>query len=231
MSKLSVLIPVYNEVHTVAELVDRVLRAEIPVEMEVLIGDDGSTDGTRDILDGLRGRPGVTIDFMDENVGRGGVLKHLLQQVTGDIVIHQDADLEYDPSEYAQLLAPILAGDADVVYGSRFKGNIRQMRALNNIANRVMTGMARLLYGVNVTDLMTCYKMYRLHLLEGLTIHADGFHFEAEFTAKLARKGARFQEVPISFVGRTFEEGKKIKAFDAILVIHQLIISRFGRLQ
>lgn len=231
LNKLSVLIPVYNEVHTIAELVDRVLQAEIPIDMEVLIGDDGSTDGTRGILDSLRGTPGLTIVFMDENVGRGGVLKYLLRQVTGNIVIHQDADLEYDPAQYAQLLAPILEGHADVVYGSRFKGDIQQMRALNNLGNRVMTAMARLLYGVNVTDLMTCYKVYKVSLLDGLTIHADGFHFEAEFTAKLARRGARFQEVPISFVGRTFEEGKKIKASDAILVIQKLLSSRFGSLQ
>jgi glycosyltransferase involved in cell wall biosynthesis len=226
--KLSVLIPVWNEARTIAALVDRVMAARIPVEKEVLVCDDGSTDGTRDILRAMPPRPGLRIVMMEENVGRGGVLKHLLPMATGDIVIHQDADLEYDPDEYERLLAPILAGDADVVYGSRFKGDIRQMRAVNNLGNRVMSAMARLLYGIRVTDLMTCYKMYRKALLDGVTIHANGFHFEAEFTARLARRGARFAEVPISFVGRTHAEGKKIKATDALYVIQKLVACRFG---
>ncbi|MFN0178565.1 MAG: glycosyltransferase family 2 protein [Gemmatimonadales bacterium] len=228
MPKLSVLIPVWNEARTIATLVDRVMAARIPVDKEVLICDDGSTDGTREILRAMPPRPGLHILMMEENVGRGGVLKYLLPKATGDIVIHQDADLEYDPDEYERLLAPILAGQADVVYGSRFKGEIKQMRAVNNLGNRVMSAMARLLYGVRVTDLMTCYKMYRKALLDGVTIHANGFHFEAEFTARLARRGARFAEVPISFVGRTHAEGKKIKATDAIWVIQKLIACRFG---
>lgn len=228
MPKLSVLIPVYNERNTIVELVRRVLAAEIPIAKEVLIGDDGSTDGTRELLSAMEDRSDLVIDFMAENVGRGGVLKHLLKRATGDIVVHQDADLEYDPSEYARLLEPILAGRADVVYGSRFKGQIQQMRAVNNLGNRVMSTMARVLYGIDITDLMTCYKMYRARLIEGLVIRADGFHFEAEFTARLARRGARFEEVPISFVGRTHAEGKKIKARDALYVVQKLIACRVG---
>ena len=165
----------------------------------------------------------LKIDMLDTNIGRGGTLKHLLRQATGDIVVHQDADLEYDPKDYARLLEPILTGKADVVYGSRFKGNIQQMRLLNNIGNRVMSGMARSLYGVKITDLMTCYKMYRTDLVRDVSISSNGFEFEAEFTAKLAKRGARFEEVPISFVGRTFEEGKKIRSRDAVLVIQKLI--------
>ena len=230
MHKLSVLIPVYNEIHTISELLDKVLEAPIPVAKEILVGDDGSTDGTRDILRSMGERPGLTIEFMDKNVGRGGVLKHLLQKATGDIVVHQDADLEYDPNDYAQLIEPILRDEADVVYGSRFKGDIQKMRFLNNLGNRVMSAMARVLYGIAITDLMTCYKMYRISLIRDLTITANGFHFEAEFTAKLARRGARFKEVPIGFVGRTFEEGKKIKASDALLVIGRLITCRFSKL-
>jgi glycosyltransferase involved in cell wall biosynthesis len=226
--KLSVLIPVYNEARTIAELLRRVLEAPIPIEKEVLVGDDGSKDGTREILSALPRRPDLVIEFMPENVGRGGVLKHLLTRVTGDIIIHQDADLEYDPNEYAALLAPILAGRADVVYGSRFKGDIKGMRAMNNLGNRLMSGMTRVLYGVDISDLMTCYKMYRVELLRGLAFKANGFHFEAEFTARLARRGARFAEVPISFVGRTHAEGKKIKASDALYVIRQLIVCRWG---
>jgi len=228
--KLSILIPVYNESKTIAELIRRVLDAEIPVEKEVLVGDDGSSDGTRDILAAMPVRPDLRIEFMPENVGRGGVLKYLLTLATGDIVIHQDADLEYDPAEYSRLLEPILSGKAEVVYGSRFKGEIKGMRTVNNLGNRLMSGMTRVLYGVDITDLMTCYKMYRKELLQGLTIRADGFHFEAEFTAKLARRGARFGEVPISFVGRTHAEGKKIKATDALWVIQKLVACRFERL-
>ena len=230
MSKLSVLIPVYNERPTIEELIRRVLDAEIPIEKEVLVGDDGSKDGTRDILAAMPRRPDLRIEFMEKNVGRGGVLKHLLTLATGDIIIHQDADLEYDPSEYGRILAPILSGTADVVYGSRFKGEIKGMATANNFGNRLMSSMARTLYGVDISDLMTCYKMYRKSLLDGVTVHADGFHFEAEFTAKLARRGARFAEVPISFVGRTVEEGKKIKATDAIYVIQKLVACRFGEI-
>ena len=189
MHKLSVLIPVYNEVHTISELLDKVLEAPVPVAKEILVGDDGSTDGTRDILRSLDERPGLTIVFLDKNIGRGGVLKHLLQQATGDIVVHQDADLEYDPNDYAQLIEPILRDEADVVYGSRFKGDIQRMRFLNNLGNRVMSAMARVLYGIAITDLMTCYKMYRISLIRDLTITANGFHFEAEFTAKPGQAG------------------------------------------
>jgi len=228
VSKLSVLVPVYNEARTIAELVSRVLAAPIPIAKEVLIGDDGSTDGTRDILRALPPHPDLHLHFMDTNVGRGGVLKHLLRLASGDIIVHQDADLEYDPAEYARLLEPILAGRADVVYGSRFKGEIRQMRAVNHLGNRLMSAMTRLLYGVAITDLMTCYKMYRAELVRGLAFRADGFHFEAEFTARLARRGARFAEVPISFVGRTHAEGKKIRARDAVFVIQTLMACRVG---
>lgn len=226
-SRLSVLIPVYNEVNTIISLVDKVKSAEIGIEKEILIVDDGSTDGTRQLLDGMRGDPELKIEFMDENVGRGGVIKHLWKKLTGDIIVHQDADLEYNPTEYQVLLNPLVNGSADVVYGSRFKGNIENMRALNNIGNRAMTLMTRLLYKVSITDLMTCYKMYRASLMEGLSIQANGFDFEAEFTARLAQRGARFAEVPISFVGRTVEEGKKIVASDALYVIQKLMSCKF----
>ena len=169
----------------------------------------------------------LNIEFMDKNVGRGGVLKHLWKKLTGDIVIHQDADLEYNPAEYQDLLDPILNDDADVVYGSRFKGSIEKMRVLNRFGNLAMTLATRVLYRVSITDLMTCYKMYRVSLIEDLSIRANGFNFEAEFTARLAQRGARFAEVPISFVGRTFEEGKKIVAADALYVVQKLISCKF----
>ena len=220
--RLSVLVPVWNERATIERLLNAVVAVDAGVELEVLVADDGSTDGTREILSRLT-LPGVRVIFMDENVGRGGVIKHLWTVATGGLIVHQDADLEYDPQDYRQLVAPLLTGDADVVYGSRFKGSIERMRWLNRMGNIVMTGASRALYGVNVSDLMTCYKMYRRSLIDDLRIRANGFDFEAEFTARLAQRGARFAEVPVSFYGRTFEEGKKIRAFDAVRVMRELV--------
>jgi glycosyltransferase involved in cell wall biosynthesis len=219
---LSVLVPVYNERATIERLLNEVVAVETGLGLEVLVGDDGSSDGTRDILSRLA-LPGVRVIFMSENVGRGGVLKHLWTLATGDVYIHQDADLEYDPRDYNALLRPILDGTADVVYGSRFKGSIEGMRFVNRLGNLFMSAAARALYGAQVSDLMTCYKMYRASLIQGIQIKANGFDFEAEFTARLAQRGARFAEVPVSFRGRTFEEGKKIRAFDAVRVMRELI--------
>jgi glycosyltransferase involved in cell wall biosynthesis len=228
VSSLSVLVPVYNERATIQTLLERVVAADAGVPKQILVADDGSTDGTRDILSRVE-LPGVQVLFMDENVGRGGVLKHLWTLVTGDIIVHQDADLEYDPRDYRQLIAPLLNGSADVVYGSRFRGSIERMRALNRLGNLTMSAAARALYGVSISDLMTCYKMYRTSLIRGLEIRANGFDFEAEFTARLAQKGARFAEVPVSFYGRTIEEGKKIRAFDAVRVMRELLRCRLSR--
>ncbi len=222
MQTLSVLVPIYNERATIEQLLTQVVSVDTGLKLEVLACDDGSTDGTRDILSRLA-LPGVKVIFMNQNVGRGGVIKHLWSVATGDIYIHQDADLEYNPQDYVPLLQHILNGSADVVYGSRFKGSIEKMRWLNRMGNLTMTGMARLLYGVNVSDLMTCYKMYRAPLVRDLFIRANGFDFEAEFTARLAQRGARFAEAPVSFSGRTFEEGKKIRAFDAVRVMRELV--------
>jgi len=223
MSKLSILIPVYNEVNTIIPLLDKVKSATISIEKEILIGDDGSSDGTRELLSKLRKDPQLKIIFLEKNIGRGGVIKHLWTILSGDIIIHQDADLEYDPSEYQSLINPILKNSADIVFGSRFKGDIKKMRTLNHIGNKAMTWMCRLIYGINISDLMTCYKTYRTSLINNLQIKANGFDFEAELTARLAQQKARFAEVQTSFQGRTFEEGKKIRAFDAIHVIHKLI--------
>jgi glycosyltransferase involved in cell wall biosynthesis len=222
---LSVLVPIYNERATIEPLLRAVAAVDTGLRLEILACDDGSTDGTRDILRGLD-LPGLRVVFMDKNVGRGGVLKHLWTLATGDIIVHQDADLEYDPNDYPALLAPILTGEADVVYGSRFKGSIEGMRWLNRLGNLTMTAACRVLYGVALSDLMTCYKMYRAPLVRGLSIRASGFDFEAEFTARLAQRGARFAEVPVRFSGRTFEEGKKIRAFDGVRVMRELVRCR-----
>ena len=219
---LSVLVPIYNERATIERLLNAVVAVPTGLTVEVLACDDGSTDGTRDILSRLT-LPGLKVIFMDDNVGRGGVIKHLWSVATGDIIVHQDADLEYDPQDYIPMLQPLLANQADVVYGSRFKGSIEGMRFANRMGNLFMTASARGLYGVQVSDLMTCYKMYRSSLIRDMHIAANGFDFEAEFTARLAQRGARFAEVPVSFSGRTFEEGKKIRAFDAVRVMRELI--------
>jgi glycosyltransferase involved in cell wall biosynthesis len=219
---LSVLVPVYNERATIERLLRDVVAVDTGLRLEVLVGDDGSSDGTREILGNLQ-LPGVRPIFMPDNVGRGGVLKHLWTLATGDIYVHQDADLEYDPRDYPALLAPLLSDRADVVYGSRFKGAIEGMRFANRMGNLVMSAAARALFGAQVSDLMTCYKMYRASLVKDLRIRASGFDFEAEFTARLAQRGARFSEVPVSFRGRTFEEGKKIRAFDAVRVMRELV--------
>ena len=219
---LSVLVPVYNERATIERLLTEVVSVDTGLTLEVLVGDDGSSDGTREILSRLA-LPGVKVIFMPDNVGRGGVLKYLWTLATGDIYVHQDADLEYDPRDYIALLEPILAERADVVYGSRFKGSIEGMRFANRLGNLFMSAAARTLYGAQVSDLMTCYKMYRASFIRGIQIQANGFDFEAEFTARLAQRGARFAEVPVSFRGRTVEEGKKIRAFDAVRVMRELI--------
>lgn len=224
---LSVLVPIYNERATIERLLTQVASVDTGLNLEILACDDGSKDGTREILSKLS-LPGLKVIFMDQNVGRGGVIKHLWTIATGDIFVHQDADLEYNPQDYIPLLQPILNGSADVVYGSRFKGSIEKMRWLNRMGNVVMTGAARALYGVNVSDLMTCYKMYRSALVNDVDIRANGFDFEAEFTARMAQRGARFAEVPVSFTGRTFEEGKKIRAFDAVRVMRELVRCKFS---
>jgi len=225
--RLSVLVPIYNERQTIERLLTEVAAVDTGLEMEILAGDDGSKDGTRDILSRLQ-LPGLKVIFMPDNVGRGGVLKHLWTLATGDIYVHQDADLEYDPRDYLPLLQPILSGQADVVYGSRFKGSIEGMRFANRMGNLFMSASARALYGAQVSDLMTCYKMYRASLIKDLRIRANGFDFEAEFTARLAQRGARFAEVPVGFRGRTFEEGKKIRAFDAVRVMRELVRCKFS---
>jgi len=219
---LSVLVPIYNERATIERLLTQVVSVNTGLTLEVLACDDGSTDGTREILSKLS-LPGLKVIFMDENVGRGGVIKHLWTLASGDIYVHQDADLEYNPQDYIPMLQPILTGSADVVYGSRFKGSIEKMRWINRMGNLTMSAVARLLYGTQISDLMTCYKMYRSTLVRELSIRANGFDFEAEFTARLAQRGAKFAEVPISFTGRTFEEGKKIRAFDAVRVMRELV--------
>jgi glycosyltransferase involved in cell wall biosynthesis len=206
---LSIIIPVYNERETIHDIIAAVEAT--PFRKEIIIVDDGSTDGTRDILGALL-QDGVKVFMHDSNQGKGAALQTGFSHATGDIIIIQDADLEYDPEEYPVLLKPILDGKADVVYGSRFGGHgaHRVLYFWHYVGNRFLTLLSNLFTNLNLTDMETCYKMFTREALEGLEIKEKRFGFEPEITAKMAKKKLRIYEVPISYYGRTYDEGKKI---------------------
>ncbi len=211
--KVSVVIPVYNERQWVRELVSRV--QQVPIPKEIILVDDCSTDGTLDILKELE-QEGCKVIYQPKNQGKGAALRTGFQHATGDVVIVQDADLEYDPAEFPKLIQPILEGKADVVYGSRFIGE--QHRVLyfwHSIANWCLTTASNMFTNLNLTDMETCYKVFRREVLQGMVLKSNRFGFEPEFTAKVAKKKVRIFEIPISYSGRTYEEGKKIGLKDA----------------
>ena len=218
---LSVVMPVYNERETIREIVRRV--EDVPVEKEIVIVDDASTDGTRDILRELESRADIRVFYHTANQGKGAALRTALANVTGDVVIVQDADLEYDPSDYPQLLQPILDGQADVVYGSRFKqAGGRCSTRLHRLGNRVLTGVSNFVTGYQLTDMETCYKVFRRDVLSDIEVKSNRFGVEPELTAKLARRNVEIFEVPIRYLGRSYSAGKKIRlrdAFDALYCI------------
>lgn len=222
--KLSIVIPVYNEAHTIAAIVARVERVELGgVEKEIVIIDDCSSDGTRDTLIKLKAgawkdRHDIHVLFHERNQGKGAALRTGFEAASGDMVIVQDADLEYDPSEYPKLIAPILDGRADVVFGSRFAGGEchRVLYFWHSIANRMLTLLSNALTNLNLTDMEVCYKVFRREILQKITIEEDRFGFEPEITAKVARLKCRVYEVGISYSGRTYEEGKKIGWRDGV---------------
>ena len=221
--KLSVVIPVYNEARTIRELLAQV-RA-VPLEKEILVVDDGSTDGTREILRDLEGKDGVRVIYQPTNQGKGSAVSAGFRHATGDVVVIQDADLEYDPREYVKLLAPIEEGHADVVYGSRFLGGgaHRVLYFWHSVGNRFLTLVSNMFTNVNLTDMETCFKMFRREVVESLTIESRRFGIEPEITAKVARRGYRIYEVPISYHGRTYEEGKKIGWKDALSALWTIV--------
>ncbi len=204
---LSVIIPAYNEAETIREIVERV--RQVGVEKEIIVVDDGSTDGTTKILESLQS-PGVMTAFHERNQGKGAAIRTGIERATGDFVIIQDADLEYDPNEYPNLLGPLLAGQADVVYGSRFLGRLERMSPVQWLGNRFLTLTTNLLYGTALSDMETCYKVIPTRILKDIKLESRGFEFEPEITAKLLRRGYRILEIPISYVGRSSNEGKKI---------------------
>ncbi len=243
--KLSVVIPVFNERDTILEILGRVLAADIP--KEVIIVDDDSTDGTREILEKMadlqaKGETTAAIRdgadslslrelrffFQKPNQGKGAALRRGFAEATGGIVLVQDADLEYDPRDYPQLLEPILDGRADVVYGSRFLGGPQRVHFFwHYVGNRILTLLSDVFTNLNLTDMETCYKVFRREVLQGISLKSNRFGFEPEITAKVARGNWRIYEVPISYAGRSYEEGKKITWKDGIQALWCIVRYRF----
>jgi len=219
--KLSVLIPVYNEQGTVAELIRRVQDA--PFEKEIIVVNDGSTDGTADVLQALP--PGaIKLIHHDRNRGKGAAIRTGIPQATGDVVIIQDADLEYDPRDYDRLLEPLLDGRADVVYGSRFLGGPHRVLFFwHYVGNRLLTLLSNMLNNLNLSDMETCYKAFRTSALKQIRLRANRFGFEPEVTAKIARRRLRLYEVPISYSGRDYAEGKKITWRDGLSALYWIL--------
>lgn len=205
--KLSVIIPVYNEKATITALLERVRG--VAIDKEIIVVDDYSADGSREILARLDD-PLVSVYLHDRNQGKGAAVRTGLAHATGEYVIIQDADLEYDPDEYPKLLAPIIEGRADVVYGSRFKGQIHDMTLIQAVGNRFLTLLTNTLYGTSLSDMETCYKLVPTAVMQGLKLRSRSFEFEPEVTAKLLKRGCRILEIPITYSARGSEEGKKI---------------------
>jgi glycosyltransferase involved in cell wall biosynthesis len=228
LRKLSVVVPVFNERNTLVELLRRVRSVELPddIDREIVVVDDGSDDGTRDVLHQLSDST-VRVVLHETNSGKGAALRTGFAHVTGDYVIVQDADLEYDPRDWSKLLEPVLRGNARVVYGSRFTGERRNMLLLHWIGNRFLSLATNVLYNTTLSDMETCYKLIDRRLLEELTLRSKRFEIEPELTAKLLKRGVRIYEVPISYAGREFEEGKKITWRDGFSAFWTLVKYRF----
>ena len=224
--KVSVIIPVYNEEATIEEILRRVEAEEIATE--ILVIDDGSTDGTREKLASLNEEGNLRVILHDRNQGKGAAVRTGFQNATGDVFLIQDADLEYDPRDYPTLIQPIEEGIADVVYGSRFLGGPRRTTMFwHMVANKLLTFMTNLLYNTILSDMETGYKVFKREIVDGMKIHANSFDFEPEFTAKILKKKVRVYEVPISFNPRDYDEGKKIGFIDAFQAVWTLIKYRF----
>ncbi|TMA97102.1 MAG: glycosyltransferase family 2 protein [Deltaproteobacteria bacterium] len=234
--KLSVLIPVYNEERTLEEVVRRVCAVQMA--KEIILVDDGSKDRSREILARLKDQSErvndplnqIKVFFQPENQGKGAAIKTAISHVTGDVVIVQDADLEYDPKDYPSLLEPIQDGSADVVYGTRFAGGgaHRVLFFWHSLGNRTLTLLSNMLTNLNLSDMEVGYKVFRAEVLKGIELKSNRFGFEPEITIKLAKKRCRFYEVPISYHGRTYEEGKKITWKDGIAALYYMIRFRFS---
>ncbi|MCC7118729.1 MAG: glycosyltransferase family 2 protein [Anaerolineales bacterium] len=224
--KLSVIIPVYNEVESIEEILKRVNATNLV--SEIVVVDDGSKDGTRDKLRTLDGKNHVRVILHEVNQGKGAAVRTGLQAATGDILLIQDADLEYDPRDFPELLKPIHEGLADVVYGSRFLGRAHRVTMFwHLVANKLLTFMTNILYNTILTDMETGYKVFRREVIQGMVIRANSFNFEPEFTAKILKRNHRIFEVPITFNPRDYSQGKKIKLHDAFEAVWALLKYRF----
>ncbi len=226
---LTVIVPVYNERVTVAEVIRRIRAVEIPVAVEVIVVDDGSSDGTDKVLSAL-GDSTVRVLRHTVNQGKGAAIRTGMAAARGDLLLIQDADLEYDQKDWPRLLEPVLSGKARVVYGSRFTGERMNMLPLHWIGNRFLSLVTNILYSSTMSDMETCYKLFDRRVLEGITIQSDKFDFEPEITAKILRRGVRIYEVPISYAGRELDEGKKITWRDGFGALRALIKYRFTRI-
>jgi glycosyltransferase involved in cell wall biosynthesis len=222
---ISVVMPVYNERATVEEIVTRVLA--VPLRIQLIVVDDRSTDGTRELLSDLQQRLGFDLVLQDRNRGKGAALRRGFERVSGDIVLIQDADLEYSPEDFPLLIELIRDGRADVVYGSRFLGRHRVFLFTHYLGNRVLTLIANVLYNTMLTDMETCYKVMRVSVLRSFALHSNGFGIEPEITAKIFKRKFRVYEVPITYDGRGYDEGKKITWRDGVVALWILLKYRF----
>jgi glycosyltransferase involved in cell wall biosynthesis len=228
LRKLSVIVPVFNERNTLVEILRRMRAVELPdgIESEIIVVDDGSSDGTRDVLRQL-GDSTVRVVMHDVNRGKGAAVRTGFKHATGEFILVQDADLEYDPEDWPKLLAPVLRGRARVVYGSRFTGERRNMLLLHWIGNRFLSLTTNVLYNTTLSDMETCYKLLERSLIEDLQLQSNKFDIEPEITAKVLKRGVRIYEVPISYSGREFDEGKKITWRDGFSALWTLVKYRF----
>ena len=222
---LSVVMPVYNERDTIESIIPRVLA--VPIRTQLIVVDDGSTDGTRDLLTALNQKYQFKLIFQPKNGGKGAALRRGFQEVNGDLVVIQDADLEYSPEEFPELIELICQGRADVVYGSRFIGRHRVFMFTHYAGNRLLTLITNALYNTMLTDMETCYKVMRTEVLRSFTLESNGFGIEPELTAKIFKRNYRVYEVPITYDGRGYEEGKKITWRDGVVALWVLLKYRF----
>ena len=228
--KVSIVMPCYNEISTIKTITRRVLSVELPIEREIVIVDDFSTDGTREYLETFENHDEIKVVFHKLNRGKGAALRTGFAHATGDIILIQDADLEYDPDEYPKLLRPILESKADIVYGSRFVGgeSHRVLYFWHSLGNKFLTFLSNMFTNLNLTDMEVCYKVFKRDILNNIELQEDRFGFEPEFTAKISRLGCPIYEVGISYYGRTYSEGKKINWRDGVRAVY--VILKYGLL-
>ena len=224
--KLSIIIPVFNEYETICELIRRVDAVQL--DKEIIIVDDGSTDGSRDLLNKYEGRDGFKVVYQSKNMGKGRSLRTGFEKAEGEIIIIQDADLEYNPKDYPILLEPILDGRADVVYGSRFLGGPHRVLFFwHSLGNRFLTTLSNMFTNINLTDMETGYKVFRRSVLDSISLKCNRFGFEPEFTSKVARNKFIIYEVPVSYAGRNYSDGKKINWKDGVAALWFIVRFRF----